>query len=105
MWFANVTDDPAVFLNNEPPWPVTAEQCSGNRVFITHRIDYADGWNFFQDGGHLGGQGDMYAPKAQWKKGVSSVDQPIGYADGHVEVRDKNAMDYRALYSGANIIY
>ncbi|MCX5636960.1 MAG: type II secretion system protein [Planctomycetota bacterium] len=102
LWFANYT-----YFGTEPvfdfidirgthsegmPWPKTDDQASGNRAFIAHRISNTAGAHFW-DTAH-GGAG--LAMNAEFEIFASDVDNPIGYADGHVDVTLKRQILPRA---------
>jgi prepilin-type N-terminal cleavage/methylation domain-containing protein len=107
MWFANYRDEdgnPVTYLNPtgtpganagpvEPTWPTVAGDCTSQRAFMTHRVSRTPG-SVYWDLGHMGGfdqaqtgAGDVWS---------SSVDQPVGYADGSTIVRPRKLFLPRA---------
>ena len=106
-WTAKYRDSggaPMNFLNGEPGWPDNAEECRADRAFIFHLFwSYIDNYTGggvlaygTQDYTH-GGLRDLSpsTPEAQWEK-AQSHDNPVGYADGHVEFHLKSEMKPRA---------
>jgi prepilin-type N-terminal cleavage/methylation domain-containing protein len=88
---------------NEPAWPARTSECDSRRAFITHRLKW--GWAAsFLDFGH-GGRGFVSPPSAspipvslrdlRWS---TTVEQPVGRADGSVIVHKKALLIPRATF-------
>jgi prepilin-type N-terminal cleavage/methylation domain-containing protein len=107
MWFANYRDgdgNPVTYLNPtgtastnagpvEPAWPTVAADCTSRRAFMTHRISRTPG-SVYWDLGHMGGfDQDQSGAGDVWS---TSVDQPVGYADGSTIVRVRKLLLPRA---------
>jgi len=103
MWFANYKshyqsdvvfefDAPGVGRVKEPAWPQTTSQCSARKAFIAHDLTYTPGIGIW-DHGH-GGQVDNLAGKDA--SAFKTRDNPVGYADGHVETSTKSNIKPRA---------
>ncbi len=118
-WFANLKDgrDPrcveeflfkfktrsfmnTILLVNEPSWPESTQECSSDRAFIAHTIVSRNlsKPNRLRDQSH-GGVPDWYdydtaAPMTI--DNIFSVENPVGYADGHVEIHQKSQFRPRA---------
>ena len=107
MWFANYRDqdgNPVTYLNPtgtpgtnagpvEPAWPTLAADCTSQRAFMTHRISRTPG-SVYWDLGHMGGfDQDQSGSGDVWS---TSVDQPVGYADGSTIVRTRKLFLPRA---------
>jgi len=108
MWLANLTPllqyvDSSGRVNadpeaNEPAWPITTQECSSRRAFITHRVSKTPGSKFW-DLGHLG-RFDATTLGGGGGFGWSiSPDQPVGQADGSIIIRKKSLLLPRA-YGG-----
>jgi prepilin-type N-terminal cleavage/methylation domain-containing protein len=107
MWLANFTANPPMkFLNadgkvsadsteNEPAWPTKTDECDSRRAFITHRISDTPGTALW-DVGHLGRHGAGNQSKPLWAWSITP-DQPVGHADGSVNVRQKTLVRARAM--------
>lgn len=99
-WYANFTptislsDKPRkiTFLNEEPAWPMNYQQCDSKRAFITHTI-LTNNWGLI-DTSHGGCSGQQYFTA----KDIKSIDSPIGYSDGRVEINHKSGIKARASY-------
>ncbi len=116
-WFANYKDNannPAVFKFtwlhngqmedfNQEPWPMKPSDCSSRKAFIAHRVSSTG--NHFWDLSH-NGAGYINAPSPSYFGETSlSVDNPVGFADGHVVYFKKEKMEPRALVSGGAYYY
>ena len=113
MWFANYTyggadavfefATPRAGIVREPAWPKTSSQCSARKAFIAHDLTYTPGSGIW-DHGH-GGQVDYLAGKDA--AAFKTRDNPVGYADGHVETSTKSNIKPRAQlpWSYNQIIY
>ena len=128
-WFANLKDgrDPTLmvqefiftFVDNgtvmdgllsvhESPWPKSTQECSSDREFIAHKIvskKYPEGTRRLTDQSH-GGARDSYSQTSKITvDDISSIENPIGYADGHVEIHKKTEFRPRARAVFSNGTY
>lgn len=90
---------------HEPPWPKEYAECTADRAFIAHTITRS-GTDSFNDVSH-GGNGITYGA-TMFEEDSTSQDNPIGYADGHVETRHRWEMHARALipfHLGGSFLY
>jgi prepilin-type N-terminal cleavage/methylation domain-containing protein len=106
LWFANYTAKPAMkFLttegkvdpadpSSEPPWPSKTSECDSRRAFITHRVSESP-FLAFSDLGHLGGFQSTWEQRS-FSSWSITVDQPVGYADGHIVIRKRADLRPRA---------
>lgn len=84
---------------HERPWPKRTSDCMADRAFIAHAISshrFGAGWLSW-DTSH-GGVGAYES--SQWpslSSFSSAVDNPVGYADGHVEIRLRSTLKPRAI--------
>lgn len=104
MWFANFPGMTFVNANgvkssnpdeNEPAWPRNASECESRRAFITHRISSTPGVAIW-DTGHLGKHDAGKVARPLWTFSITP-DQPVGMADGSVNIRPKSKMKPRAM--------
>ena len=121
-WFANLKDGrhdpPDVYefsfmfdarfgntseLVNEPPWPQNTQQCSSDRAFIAHKIIYRkfDNSMYLYDLSHgvtarPSGQAVNIDNETALIDEIMSIENPVGYADGHVKVHKKPQFRPRA---------
>ncbi len=84
----------------EPAWPASMSQTTADRAFITHRISGGPGY-ISHDLGHLGrglaiNAGDLLA---------GTPEQPVCFADGHVENRPAAEIKPRSLIPASGIGY
>jgi prepilin-type N-terminal cleavage/methylation domain-containing protein len=83
----------------ERPWPTTMSQCSADRAFISHLIyshAFGSGWGSW-DNSHGGMGWTESGSFPSFDTLSSSIDTPVGYADGHVETRPRNQIVPRAI--------
>lgn len=77
---------------NESPWPDKAADCTSNKAFIAHII-----WDVqtlgFRDMSH-GGDDSMDSEELK----TEAVDNPVGYSDGHVDIKKKSEIRQRAKW-------
>ena len=99
-WYANYTPSlsgkpniPVTFHNGEKPWPKKMSECSVNRTLISHNVEI-NNWGLY-DQSHGG-----IAPQIANLEIDSSktIDNPIGFSDGHVIFRLKSETLLRASY-------
>jgi len=112
MWFANYqtgngtipTGAANQFLSpdgeKEPNWPTHMGEATSDRAFITHRISGGSGYAS-HNLGHTGlglaiAAGDLF---------VGTLDQPLGYADGHVITKPMSDVKGRTLINAGGIGY
>lgn len=112
MWFANYqtgngtvpTGAETIFLDVgdgiEPTWPRTVQQTNSSSAMITHRISGGDGYAS-HDLGHLG-EGLAINATGLLK---NTLDQPIGFSDGHVISRPREDIIERTLIGTGGIGY
>jgi prepilin-type N-terminal cleavage/methylation domain-containing protein len=105
LWLANYTARPNMkFLtsdgrvdasdpSSEPPWPTKQEECDSRRAFVTHRLSDTP-YVVRSDLGHLGSFQNY--DKRSFSEWCVTVDQPVGYADGHVDVHKRTQFRPRA---------
>lgn len=99
MWFANFKQGlgvvpsgaETVFLDTgnglEPTWPRTVQETNSTSAMITHRISGGMGYASFNEG-HLGL--GVYTPKFDNANPLAdTIDQPVGFSDGHVISRPR----------------
>ena len=112
LWFANFkyNGQPASFEFfstpdgidvNEPFWPTRGSECRADRAFIAHRISWSN--HIFWDLSHGGNGGTQDDGSYFYTEDSDSFDNPVCYADGHVEMRVKGDIRPRAMIT--NIIY
>jgi prepilin-type N-terminal cleavage/methylation domain-containing protein len=111
MWLANFTPTPTYLdatgtVNadpnlNEPPWPNKATDCDSRRAFLTHRVSATPG-SAFWDVGHNGGFNETSLEKSGFSLWSKSNDQPVGMADGSVNVRPKSQLKARAINAASS---
>lgn len=113
-WFANFKDNAGQipefrFTANfngtsqvfrESPWPNKDSDCTSSKAFIAHRISWASG--YFWDLSHDGIGHNLTANLQTYSENAKSQGTPVGYADGHIEYRDKREVVPRAIISGYN---
>jgi len=84
----------------ENPWPRTGEELTEDKAFIAHRISahrrrgYVGLWDI-SHGGSGGARGIEF--EELFDDISTSKENPVGYADGHVEIRCKSEIRPRAL--------
>ena len=103
-WYANWLPSDIRFTKGESPWPTKQEECTADRAFISHDVSGSVNngtgvlLNLLYDSSH--GSSDLY--NIVWSTQVddladaSTIDNPIGYSDGHVETNLKSSMRVRA---------
>ena len=87
---------------SEPPWPKKDSNCTAERAFISHEVYYHGGYNQFFDYSH-GGLGS-YAGDVLLTD-TESMDNPVGYADGHAENTLRGNMRARARIGDFEVYY
>ena len=86
---------------NEPPWPKTLSECTARAAFTSHTtmymIDYGGYWIDTSHGGlwQVGGNTQLF------DEGAAVNDNPVGFADGHVEDVLQSKMKPRAFLNGS----
>ena len=80
---------------NTIPWPDRLRDCREDKAFITHQIYYSWGFDLTCDASH-GGQIDPVEGSALFDDASNALDSPVGFADGHVEVRTRGEIRSRA---------
>lgn len=90
----------------EPEWPDRLSDCNESKAFISHICQYE--WNHDLTWDHThGGQLDPILGNVLWdevaEESALSADNPVGFADGHVEYRLKLNMKPRVILSGLNV--
>jgi prepilin-type N-terminal cleavage/methylation domain-containing protein len=110
QWYANFTSYTGIKTRfsfqtpdgdrvTERPWPTKMGDCSADRAFISHLIyshAWAGGWGSW-DTSHGGSGWSESGSFPSFSTFSSSVDTPVGYADGHVEARLRNQIVPRAI--------
>lgn len=108
-WYANfspISSSGFVYLNGERPWAESMSQCASTVTFITHPVIWLTSASYNAiDNSHGGNFRDGTNPD-EWS---DSVDNPIGMADGSVEIRLKSKMKKRAAWQsnvfGETVVY
>jgi hypothetical protein len=89
----------------EHPWPDKVSDCTAISAFIAHRITLGgSAYGFNVDRGH-GGNDIVYMTGYDFYKSSKSIDNPIGYADGHIETRNRSEMRPRAKLPDGWVYY
>lgn len=87
-------------LNGEPDLPRSLTEADARRSFITHKINFFVSSNSptnLQDVGH-GGRGTWQLGEPY--EGYHSIEQPVGFADGHVITRSREQIKPRICIGG-----
>lgn len=101
-------DSSGVKSVNEPVWPKKQSECSSTRAFIAHTIVKVPSFNLWWDLGHGGQVNFVPDVKIDFKDASKSRENPVGYADGHIEQHLRTGLKARAQmvgYSGQIIYY
>lgn len=117
LWFANYRTGGGVTANGvpnlmltfngrqEPAWPDKAADATSDQAFITHRISGGPGSYVSHNLGHLGyglAMGTGVSTEALLQ---GTPDQPVGYADGHIDSHNTDQIGQRALLNTGGIGY
>jgi hypothetical protein len=108
-WYANfspISSSGFEYLNGERAWAEKMSQCASTVTFITHPVIWLTSTSYNAiDNSHGGNFRDGTNPD-EWS---DSVDNPIGMADGSVEIRAKSKTDKRAVWQsnvfGETVVY
>ena len=87
---------------SEPPWPKKISDCTSVKAFISHEAYYHGGFCKFFDYSHGGlgsNAGDVLLTDTK------SMDNPVGYADGHAESVLRGNMRARARIGDFEVYY
>jgi len=114
MWLANAHSDseelPMFHFRastgetiNETPWPNKFSECNSRSAFVTHEIYLHKSWGVFWDHSH-GGRYESLPGNIKYLKQGKSIDNPIGYSDGHVDFSLKKDIKPRALLRSQGFI-
>ncbi len=111
-WYTNFRPSNLRFAPGERPWPRNQQECTSNRAFISHDVSGSVNAGtgalieISYDASH-GSRGDVYnGVVVSELAGAKTLDNPVGYSDGHVEYNKKMNMKVRAwLSSGWGFIY
>ena len=95
--FEFTTHDGFIDVNEGNPWPMKHSECTASKGFITHRISWDSWWGDWYDRGH-GGDWCSINGALPFEDAISSVDNPLGYADGHVVYIHKADIKPRANF-------
>ena len=97
MWLAgfDAMGIPMQMIDLEPPPPMKTSD-SGRRAMITHRLNFYWGPNLHEVVHNGRGLGMTGAPYNEWR----CTDQPVGYADGSVQVHMKDDIKPRMIVGG-----
>lgn len=87
---------------NETPWPTDITRCTSSAAFIMHPI-----WiwgSYIRDLAHGGMFADFISGTDYLKVG-ESIDNPVGYADGHIEIVKRSHIKPRVRTTTTNYYY
>ncbi len=109
-WYANFAPmdgsgnpSPITFLSGESPWPKNSTECNSTRAMITHDVEEyiwgLGGTPTFYDASH---GSRLYAPIFD---DLESTDNPVGRADGHVDIVKKSHTLPRAEFTYSGSVY
>jgi prepilin-type N-terminal cleavage/methylation domain-containing protein len=111
MWFANYTyfgmrpefdfTTPDGEVVHELPWPRNESESTADRALIAHRISNLFGSHFW-DTSH---GGNNHAMATSYEIFSSSEDNPVAFADGHVEIINKFEIKARANIPAVGVYY
>ena len=102
MWHANYKSTWGVALEfkfnyfslgdvSEPKWPNKDSECNASKAFISHCICYNTANQGWVNWGHSGSPQTTFDPTPVFQEmDLASKDNPVGYADGHVETTQKS---------------
>ena len=84
----------------ETPWAKNLAECKSTAVSVTHITSIAPIQYKMRDRSHGGSVGWGIKPTGNlFASGNKTLDNPVGYADGHVQMTLKSKMKVRASYS------
>lgn len=99
MWLANYDHwNGVIYHNDEPPFPKRFQDCTQSQAFITHRISLLD--PYIRDVAHRGMGLYTQPGNFDFHEDSTTVDQPVGYADGHVTVHSRSEIEVRFTLPG-----
>ena len=98
MWMGNYGRRVLLYMNGELPWPESMDESAPDRSLITHRINLLPGYGG-QFIGHaskhnLLGINRITEPEMET---AGLVENPVGFADGHVIVRSPGEIKRRVF--------
>jgi hypothetical protein len=110
MWTGNHQREIWRYYNGEPPWPDTLHESTSDRTLITHRINLISGQHAGQFVGHAF---EFHVPGIRSRgeftqedyETAGLVENPVGFADGHVEVRQPKDIKRRVLTTCCGLLH
>ena len=105
-WYANwkPTGEAMIMWSGEPPFPEKLSECTARGMIITHGVtawatektgNDVTGWDVMWDESHGGSRSALQGQNLPHE----SLDNPLGYGDGHVDNHKKSGIRPRAEFA------
>lgn len=110
MWYANFhaapNDTYVRYLNNEPRFPRRDSDCNASKAFISHEVSGSNMNQITWDLGHGSTENLLVIDAVDFDK-IKSKDNPVCYADGHIEWRTVREMKprIRFIHGGPYVLW